>query len=104
MSTGFDINRVASVTISVGNRCAVIRRVALQLPQAQTHRSGATLMPGVTTIAETFSTGASSYHSLQATFERRFHNGLGFSAASTWAHLLDNAPNSLTVRSGNGVG
>jgi Carboxypeptidase regulatory-like domain/TonB dependent receptor len=87
LSTGFDINRAP-----LGNTTGT-----------QTQRRFFSQMPGVTTVAETFSTGSSSYHSLQATFERRFHNGLGFSAASTWSHLLDNAPN-VNGQSGNGVG
>jgi hypothetical protein len=87
LSTGFDINRAP-----LGNTTGT-----------QTLRQYYAQMPGVTTIAETFSHGASSYHSLQATFERRYNNGLGFSAASTWAHLLDNAPN-VNGQSGNGVG
>jgi hypothetical protein len=103
MSTGFDINR-APLGNTTGSQLQ--RRFYCvggpPAPGASTCPNG-TLMPGVTTVAETFSTGASSYHSLQATFERRYHNGLGFSAASTWAHLLDNAPN-VNGQSGNGVG
>jgi hypothetical protein len=87
MSTGFDINRAP-----LGNTGL-----------AQNERIFYSALPGVTTISETFSSGASSYHSLQATFERRFKNGLGFSANTTYAHLLDNAPN-VNGQSGNGVG
>ncbi len=47
-------------------------------------------LPNVTTIGAFLSNGTSSYHSLQATFERRFSNGLGFNANTTWAHNLDN--------------
>jgi hypothetical protein len=86
LSTGFDINRSAP------------NAAGLQ----STRRFFATL-PNVTTIQQTFSTGSSSYHSLQATFERRFSNGLGFNVNTTWAHLLDNAPN-INGQSGNGVG
>lgn len=86
LSTGFDINRAPAN--SSGSQ--TLRRFAAQLPN-------------VTTIQQTFSTGASSYHSLQATFERRFSNGLGFNVNTTWAHLLDNAPN-INGQSGNGVG
>jgi hypothetical protein len=86
LSTGFDINRSAP------------NAAGLQ----STRRFFATL-PNVTTIQQTFSTGASSYHSLQAVFERRFSNGLGFNVNTTWAHLLDNAPN-INGQSGNGVG
>jgi hypothetical protein len=87
LSTGFDINRAP-----LGNTTNV-----------QTLRRFYSQMPGVTTIAETFSAGASSYHSLQTIFERRFSHGLGFSVTNTWAHLLDNAPN-VNGQSGNGVG
>ena len=86
LSTGFDINRAAPNTTG-----------------SQTLRRYATQLPNVTTITQTFSTGASSYHSLQAVFERRFSNGLGFNVNTTWAHLLDNAPN-INNQSGNGVG
>ncbi len=87
MSTGFDINRAP-----LGNTGLL-----------QNERRFYNTLPGVTTISETFSSGASSYNSLQATFERRFKNGLGFSANTTYAHLLDNAPN-VNGQSGNGVG
>jgi len=39
------------------------------------------------------STGSSNYHSLQASFEKRFSRGLQFQAAYTWAHSLDIASN-----------
>jgi len=39
------------------------------------------------------STGASSYHSLQAHYEKRFTHGLQFLASYTWAHSIDNASN-----------
>lgn len=86
LSTGFDINRAPPNTSG-----------------SQTLRRWYSTMPGITTVSQTLSSGASSYHSLQATFERRFSHGLGFSASSTWAHLLDNAPN-VNGQSGNGVG
>ena len=86
LSTGFDINRAAP-----------------NASGSQTLRRFATQLPNVTTIQQTLSTGASSYHSLQASFERRFSNGLGFNVNTTWAHLLDNAPN-INNQSGNGVG
>ncbi len=87
LSTGFDINRAP-----LGNTTGT-----------QTLRRFYSQLPGVTTIADTFSSGASSYHSLQATFDRRFKNGLGFSANTTYARLLDDAPN-VNGQSGNGVG
>jgi hypothetical protein len=87
LSTGYDINRAP-----LGNSALL-----------QSARIYNKTLPGITTISETFSEGASSYHSLQATFERRFHNGLGFSANTTYAHLLDDAPN-VNGQGGNGVG
>ncbi len=39
------------------------------------------------------STGASSYNSLQAHYEKRFSHGLQFLASYTWAHSIDNASN-----------
>lgn len=86
LSTGFDINRAPLNT----SGSQALRRFYSQLPN-------------VTTITQTLSSGASSYHSLQASFERRFSNGLGFNVNTTWAHLLDNAPN-INGQSGNGVG
>lgn len=86
LSNGFDINRAPPNTSG-----------------SQTLRRFYSQLPGVTTITETFSEGASSYHSLQATFERRFSNGLGFNVNTTWAHLTDDAPN-VNGQSGNGVG
>jgi hypothetical protein len=86
LSNGFDINRALPNTTG-----------------SQTLRRYATQLPKVTTISETFSEGASSYHSLQATFERRFSHGLGFNVNTTWAHLMDDAPN-INGQGGNGVG
>src|SRR5882762_7085844 len=39
------------------------------------------------------STGKSSYHSLQAHYEKRFQHGLQFQASYTWAHSLDISSN-----------
>ena len=105
MSMGFDINR-APLGNTLGwqsqRRFFCAGGTASAVTSTTCDTKGV-LMPGVTTVNETFSSGASSYHSLQATFERRFHNGLGFSANTTYAHLLDNAPN-VNGQSGNGVG
>lgn len=49
--------------------------------------------PGIVNIDYNVSDGLSSYHSLQSTLERRFSNGLGFLAAYTWAHSIDNVAN-----------
>jgi hypothetical protein len=37
--------------------------------------------------------GASSYNSLQAHYEKRFNHGFQFQASYTWAHSIDNASN-----------
>jgi len=86
LSTGFDINRAAPN--QTGDPSL---------------RRWASVLPGISTISQTLSAGSSNYHSLQVTFERRFSNGLGFSANSTWAHLTDNAPN-VNGQGNNGVG
>jgi hypothetical protein len=104
LSTGFDINRapLGNSTLWQSRR----QYYCVGGPAAATGPttcSGATQLPGVTTIATTYAAGASSYHALQATFERRFKNGLGFSANTTYSHLLDDAPN-VNGQSGNGVG
>jgi len=66
-------------------------------------RRFAASLPNVTTIQGLYSAGASSFHSLQATLERRFSNGLGFNANTTWAHLLDNSNESISTGNvGNG--
>jgi len=39
------------------------------------------------------STGKSSYHSLQAHYEKRYSHGLEFQASYTWAHSIDIASN-----------
>ena len=64
-------------------------------------RRYATQLPNVTTIGGLYSTGASSYHALQATLDRRFVNGLGYSVNTTWAHNLDNVTQLDTNNVGN---
>ena len=46
--------------------------------------------PNLTTVAALTTTGSSSYNGLQATLQRTFSNGLGYTATTTWAHELDN--------------
>jgi len=64
------------------------------------NRLYATRLPGITTITTFQASGASSYHALQASLERRFANGLGFNANTTWAHLLDNSNESISGGAG----
>ena len=59
-----------------------------------------TRLPGITTITTFQASGASNYNALQASAERRFSNGLGFNANTTWAHLLDNSNESVSGGSG----
>jgi hypothetical protein len=51
------------------------------------------LAPGVINADFNVSDGLSAYHSLQATVERRFANGIGFLSAYTWAHSIDTVAN-----------
>jgi hypothetical protein len=71
-----------------------------RVPLGGTARLHAKQLPGVTTIGEDQTTGASSYHALQATFERRFSHGFGFNANTTWTHLLDNSNAAISGGSG----
>lgn len=71
-----------------------------RVPLGGTARLYAKQLPGITTIGEDQTTGASSYHALQATFERRFSHGFGFNANTTWAHLLDNSNAAISGGSG----
>lgn len=58
-------------------------------------------IPNVSTIYYMMSGGASSYHSLQASVERRFSKGFGYSANYTRAQNLDNTS---TLSGGGGGG
>lgn len=60
-----------------------------------------TQIPNVSTIYYMMSGGASSYHSLQASVERRFSKGFGYSANYTLAQNLDNTS---TLSGGGGGG
>ncbi len=81
-----DINRV--VPNSLGSTVGGTRRFIATIPN-------------VTTIQQNNSDGASSYHSLQASIERRFARGFGYNANFTWAQGLDNVPN---ISGGGGAG
>ncbi len=74
-------------------------------------------LPSITTgtIGEYFTNGTSSYHALQASFERRLQNGLTFNVNYTYAHSIDDVtglsnengdgstvlPNNLDIDRGN---
>ncbi|MBK9168952.1 MAG: TonB-dependent receptor [Bryobacterales bacterium] len=55
----------------------------------------ATIAPRVVGVNYNVSDGKAAYHSLQATLERRFQNGLGFLGAYTWAHSIDDVANAF---------
>ena len=49
-------------------------------------------------IVLTTNEGRSSYHALQAQFQRRLSKGLQANASYTWSHAIDNATSNFTVR------
>lgn len=53
------------------------------------------IAPNVVSATYNVFDGLSSYHSMQATLERRFSGGLGFLASYTWAKSIDNVPNAF---------
>jgi hypothetical protein len=61
--------------------------------QANPGVAAAALRPyqGLGTIIESSDDGGSHYNSLQVQLQRRFSNGLGFSAAYSWAKSIDSA-------------
>lgn len=54
-----------------------------------TVRPTASQYPGLGGVGMYYSIGASSYHSLQATFQRRMTKGLTITANYTWSHAID---------------
>jgi hypothetical protein len=54
-------------------------------------RPTATILPGLGGVGEYESSGSSSYHSLQTSFQRRYSNGLTVSANYTYSHSIDDA-------------
>jgi hypothetical protein len=55
-------------------------------------------------IAQQLTNAASSYHALQATFERRFSHGIAVDVNYTWSHNLDNAVSVSSGQGGDGFG
>ncbi len=69
----------------------------------QSLRPYATQLPSLTgPIGEYFTNGTSSYHALQASFERRLQNGLTFNINYTWAHDIDDVTG-LSNENGDGA-
>ena len=54
-------------------------------------RPTAAILPGLGSVGEYESAGSSSYHSLQASFQRRYSNGLTVSANYVYSHSIDDA-------------
>jgi hypothetical protein len=54
-------------------------------------RPTANILPNLGGVGEYESIGSSSYHSLQASFQRRYSNGLTVSANYTYSHSIDDA-------------
>jgi hypothetical protein len=88
---------------TVGYVGAISRHLALQYnvnaPAALTDPRLSSLsaepFPGMGSDNYTNFAGTGSYNSLQTKVEKRYDNGLGFLAAYTWAHSLDDAPTVL---------
>jgi carboxypeptidase family protein/TonB-dependent receptor-like protein len=68
-----------------------------------TGRPTATTLPGLGGVGEYFSEGTSSYHSLQVSFQRSYHNGLTVSANYTYSHAIDDATD-LSLEGQEGFG
>jgi Carboxypeptidase regulatory-like domain len=68
-----------------------------------TVRPTATALPGLGGVGEYFSEGTSSYNSLQASFQRSYHNGLTVSANYTYSHAIDDATD-LSLEGQEGFG
>jgi hypothetical protein len=60
-------------------------------------------LPNVSSIGQVEAAGSSSYHSLQASWQRRYANGIAFDANYTLAHGLDNITG-LSAEGGGGYG
>src|SRR6185437_800360 len=96
----FNINRTVDAN-GHGTACYTDADAAARCSKYNnTNRAYYTRLPGITTINTFQASGASSYHALQASLDRRFSNGLGFNANTTWAHLLDNSNESISGGAG----
>jgi hypothetical protein len=83
--------------------CLALATSAAQTACLQPLRPYAAQLPSLTgTIGEYFTSGTSSYHALQASFERRLQNGLTFNVNYTWAHDIDDVTG-LSNENGDGT-
>ncbi|HXE13579.1 MAG TPA: TonB-dependent receptor [Bryobacteraceae bacterium] len=58
-------------------------------------------IPNFTTIEQSFNGGFSTYHALQAKFEKRYSMGLYFINSFTWSKAIDTAPGHLENYNGD---
>jgi hypothetical protein len=92
----FNINRVVDAN-GLGTACYTVADAMSRCSKyTNANRLYYSRLPGITSISVFQSSGASNYHALQASLERRFTNGLGFNANTTWSHLLDNSGESIS--------
>jgi len=96
----FNINRTVDSS-GHGTACYTDADAAARCSKyTNANRAYYSILPGITTITTFQSSGASNYHALQASLERRFSHGFGFNANTTWAHLLDNSNESISGGAG----
>jgi len=83
--------------------CLALTGSAAQTACLQPLRPYFAQLPSLTgPIGEYFTNGTSSYHALQASFERRLQNGLTFNVNYTWAHDIDDVTG-LSNENGDGT-
>jgi hypothetical protein len=83
--------------------CLALTGSAAQTACLQPLRPYAAQLPSLTgPIGEYFTSGTSTYHALQASFERRLQNGLTFNVNYTWAHGIDDVTG-LSNENGDGT-
>jgi hypothetical protein len=95
-----DINLVPVINGSTINPATI----TAANPTGSTYaRRFATPLPNVSTIQQLRSDGASSYHAIQVSVERRFSKGFGYNANYVHSQNLDNVPN-ISGGGGGGTG
>jgi hypothetical protein len=63
---------------------------------------GPVAYPSVSSVTEYGFIGSGTYNGLQTRLNRRFNNGLQFTAAYTWSHTLDNSNGAFDTTGGGG--